>query len=163
MITHLIFDFFNVLIFPKENVVKSMVGSTLSKLMREKDGVDEHFVLNSQLLEFLEQLPDKYKLAAFTNSRSLVQLPKVQQRLKPIFDHIFLAGNLELSKSDHNSYLELAKMLDAQSSQILFVDDQLHNIEAAQQAGLNTIHFQDTSQFLRDLSKFLDLPDKIPS
>jgi len=140
-IYHIIFDFYNVL------YVTNQTGS--------------EYQLNKPLIQFLRKLPSKCNLSVFTHSKSLVQSTEVQKILKPLFSNFFISSDMNLYKNQPESYLKLAKMLDAQPQEILFTDDMESNVQAAKEAGLSTIHFQSTNQCLQQLEKLLDLPDRI--
>lgn len=139
MIKVLVFDFFNVLL--------------VSRGLK--------FELNEELLDFLSRIKDKYPLYIFTNSKSLPTLPAIKKQLDPIFREVFFASDLNLNKDASVSYQKLAQVLSLPAQQLFFTDDNQNNVQAAQDAGWQAVHFQSTSQLLDHLNKILDLPDKI--
>lgn len=152
MVTTLLFDFSRVLLDVKE---KNYTGF-LNDLHREKSKQSgyrffDYFELNGELLSFLETIKDKYPLYIFTTG-SVQNVPDVRKRIDLIFKKIYSSEELDLNKKDPKSYLFIAKDLNKSSSEILFTDDQLENIKSAETAGLTAIHFQNTKQFISELS-----------
>jgi HAD superfamily hydrolase (TIGR01509 family) len=60
-----------------------------------------------------------------------------------------------LSKTDPQAYEFIAKKLGKQPSEILYIDDQENNIEAARLAGLQTLHFKNNTDLLNELGQLL--------
>lgn len=153
MVTTLLSDFSRVLLNVKD---KSYTGflNTLHQEMSAKPDYKffDYFELNEELLKFLETIKDKYSLYIFTTG-SVQNVPNVRTRIDPIFRKIYSSEELGLNKKDPQSYLFIAKDLNKNPNEILFTDDQLENIKAAQTAGLPVIHFQSNEQFINDLSK----------
>lgn len=135
MITTLLFDFANVLMF------SGGVG-------------EERYVFNTKLVEFIKEQQINYPAHVFSNL-PLTILDQAKPVLIPPFVSFLSARDLGLSKTNSESYTTVAKMLGAKPEEILFCDDQLHNIEAAQQAGLQTIHFESTQQYMRKAKPLL--------
>jgi HAD superfamily hydrolase (TIGR01509 family) len=132
MIATLLFDFWNVFAY------ESNVGNTIS--------------LNEELIDFVKnQSVPSY---VFSNTPSIF-LNQFKKDLIPPMTAMYSAKDLGLSKSDPNSYARIAQIIQAEPSEILFCDDQLHNIETARQAGLQTVLFDSTHQCIRDISKQL--------
>jgi FMN phosphatase YigB (HAD superfamily) len=48
--------------------------------------------------------------------------------------------------------------LDVQPEEVIFVDDNLENIERAASQGLKTIHFKDARMFAKEFERFIEVP-----
>jgi glucose-1-phosphatase len=57
-------------------------------------------------------------------------------------DHILISAELGVAKPDPRIYHILASTINCQFEKILFVDDFIENIEAANELGIQTIHYQ---------------------
>jgi putative hydrolase of the HAD superfamily len=57
-------------------------------------------------------------------------------------DHILISAELGVAKPDQRIYHILASTINCQFDKILFVDDFIENIEAANELGIQTIHYQ---------------------
>jgi FMN phosphatase YigB (HAD superfamily) len=134
-VTTLLFDFANVLMF------SGGVG-------------EERYVFNNELIEFVGKYRESYPAYVFSNLPPTV-LKQSESTLIPPFISLFSARKLDLSKTKPESYLAVAEIIQTTPNQILFCDDQLHNIEAASQAGLQTIQFESTDHYIRKVTPLL--------
>lgn len=75
---------------------------------------------------------------------------------EPFDLHIF-AYEIGSSKPDPKAYQILLKQLDLLPQDVIFIDDQIENIEAAAALGIDAIHFQSPNQLQEELQKKIDL------
>lgn len=155
MVTTLIFDFSRVLLNVKDKKCTGFLN-TLHKEMSSNPNYEffDYFELNEELLKFLEKIKDKYPLYIFTTG-SVQNVPEVRKRIDPVFRKIYSSEELDLNKKDPQSYLFVAKDLGKSPDEILFTDDQLENVKAADTAGLTTVQFESNEQFVSELSKIM--------
>ncbi|MBI3379480.1 HAD hydrolase-like protein [Candidatus Gottesmanbacteria bacterium] len=155
MISTLLFDFARVLIYPKDKSCKGKLNDLYRNLMRGKTfQFFEHFEFNEELLLYLHTIKNQYGLYMFT-SGIIQNVTGVRGKLDKVFKKIYSAEELNLNKKDPQSYLFIAKDLNKNPGEILFTDDQLEFINAAENAKLVTIHFQSNKQFINELSKIM--------
>lgn len=130
----LLFDFSNVLLF-----------STDSAEFTGGIKIDESFVLNKPLLEII--LPLKVKRAVFT-ATSQVNEPPLKSLLAKYFHDVFTVESIGTSKTDQSAYFEISKLLSADPSEILFIDDSPTNIAVARLAGLSAEQYLNNQQII---------------
>jgi 2-haloacid dehalogenase len=65
---------------------------------------------------------------------------------------VLVSGQAGLKKPDHRIYQLLFEKFDIIPHQALFIDDNLRNIKAAEEVGLNTIHFKNPIDLKEKLS-----------
>lgn len=152
MITTLIFDFSNVLLFPKD---RSYTGK-LNDLHKEKSQQDsynvfESFELDRELLQLLRTLKEKVTLHLFTEG-SMHQIPEIRNELDTVFDSLHSAKEIGYHKSDPLAFTTLTTLLGMPPAEALFIDDKPENIEAAKLAGLNGEQYASLEK-LRDTLK----------
>lgn len=153
MITNILFDFSRVILFPKDENYKGLLNDLYRKITQEKSPFLNHYKFNEELLNFLKPLKEKYHLSIYTTD--IIQNdPEVRKILDPIFEEIFAANDLRISKKDQDGYSIIASKLNVDPQQILFIDDGEVNIEVAKKAGLQTIHYLSNEQLLKDLQKY---------
>lgn len=128
-ITTLLFDFVNVLLLIKPN----------------------GYELNQPLIDFIKNHP-KFRSHIFT-STTTERLAEIRGSLIPPFISIMSSKELHLPKDDPNSYRRVAELLKVSPEKIIFVDDKLWNVQAAQAAGLHAIHFVSTTDFIGQLER----------
>lgn len=146
MITHLLFDFNNVILFA-EQPSADIVGSPITEVVvpESRSGI---FYLNQQLLNFIAQAQrSNIKTAILSASEYSLYRPAVQQIIKPYFNQIFLSKDLGWPKDLPATYSKTAKQLKTEVGNVLFIDDKLTNCTAAELAGMQVIHYQDNQSF----------------
>ncbi|MBI2011182.1 HAD-IA family hydrolase [Candidatus Daviesbacteria bacterium] len=150
MIKTILFDFSRVILLPKdENYLGGL--NDLHKKLKSALGYSliDYLYLNEPLLKKLKNFKDKFNLCIFTTGTIQNEKP-LREILDKIFLDIFTVSNIG-PKTDPNSYLKIAGIINAPPEEILFIDDQLKNTKAAKEAGLQTIHFQSNDQLFKDL------------
>jgi putative hydrolase of the HAD superfamily len=88
--------------------------------------------------ELLADLSARFRLALLSNTNAVHWgRDDVAGVLEPLFDAIFLSFRTGLLKPDSNSFAQIMKHYDCAASEILFLDDNPLNIEAANAMGIN--------------------------
>jgi 2-haloacid dehalogenase len=100
----------------------------------------------------LEQLKGKYRLYGLTNW-SAETFPKALQRFSffTIFDGIVVSGQEKLIKPDEQIFKLLMDRYQINPETSLFIDDNIHNIDAAITLGFSTIHVQEKTDLKNEL------------
>jgi len=70
------------------------------------------------------------------------------------FDGILVSGEVKLKKPDIRIFQLLLERFKLDASSTLYIDDVTANLDAAQQAGLRPLHFQNAAQLRAALHKF---------
>lgn len=74
-----------------------------------------------------------------------------------LFDPVLLSHENRVKKPQPEAFQILLKRLDKPASSVIFTDDRIENVEAAQLQGIDAIHFITPEQFKKDLeSKGID-------
>ena len=68
------------------------------------------------------------------------------------FDHVFNSYHLGKGKRDPSLFYDIAEQLALAPAGILFVDDMRSNVERAQAAGWQAIHYVDKASFLEQIN-----------
>lgn len=157
MIKVLISDFSKVILFPNDDAYQG----SLDELFKSAYGKTTHnffdlYAINQELLDIYLTVKRKYKLQACIFTTGTVQKhPELRPFLQPVFDQIFSVTDLRIEKTDPNAYIVLARELRVKPSEILFIDDQEANFQAAVDAGVNGIHFQSNDQLKLSMKRYL--------
>lgn len=106
-------------------------------------------------VEILNQLYEnkKHRLYALTNwsAETWPTALKLFDFLQH-FEGVLVSGQEGLKKPDHKIYRLLFDKFDIVPDKAVFIDDNLRNIKAAEEVGLNTIHFKDPVDLKEKLS-----------
>jgi 2-haloacid dehalogenase len=94
----------------------------------------------------------KFKLLALTNW-SYETYPIAQQHYEFLnwFDGVVVSGTEKLRKPFPEFYQILLDRYSVKTSEALFIDDNLRNVKAARQMGIDSIHFTTADQLEKEL------------
>ena len=81
--------------------------------------------------------------------------PACAQKLKPTFDGYFSSAELGMPKSFPDAYKVIANKLNVNTNQLLFIDDQQANVQAASIAGVNAIRYTNNNATIELIRKQL--------
>lgn len=153
MIKAVIFDLARVLLFPKDEKYQGTLNS-LYKDASAREGFVffDHFVLNEDLLRYIElNLLGRYRLYIFT-SGTIQNAPQLKLRISSIFQRVFSAEFIGLEKDDKKAYDFVIKEINITYPEALFIDDDQRNLDAASSTGLQTIRYIDNHQIINHLT-----------
>jgi epoxide hydrolase-like predicted phosphatase len=78
--------------------------------------------------------------------------------LDDIFDAVVISGETGLRKPDPAIYLIAADQLGIPPDECVFADDTAHNLAAAEELGMATVHFTSAERGIGEISRLLGLP-----
>ena len=135
--TTILSDFSRVIIKPKDKNYSGALNP-IHRELTEKFGQSynlfDHFEINDRLLDFYKSLKANYSINLFTTD-IIQNHPQIRPELEGVFENIFAANDLGLNKKEPAAYLFLCKKMDVRPASVIYIDDQLGNIEAAKAAG----------------------------
>ena len=135
------------------------------KLSLSKDALKEFMLkfwqgdrIDQSLIKFLQDCRPKYKTALLTNAwmdaRSFLMETYGIVEGK-IVDLILISSEIGIVKPDPRIYQLLGEKVGYQLNEILFVDDSIENILAAEELGIHTIHFQAGMDLINEIESKL--------
>ncbi|MHB8597473.1 MAG: HAD family hydrolase [Ktedonobacteraceae bacterium] len=108
--------------------------------------------LNLELAQFLHNLRPHYKTALLSNAWSGAREAVTRiYRLNEFADVMFFSAEEGVAKPDSAFYHVAINWLGVPPFDIIFVDDKLENIEAANSLGMHGILYRDTAQTIADV------------
>jgi len=148
MVKALLFDFSFTLLFPRDTNYRGELNGLYRKLSQIPNyDFLSNFFLNEELMIFLTNLKEKYKIYMFT-SGTIQNASEIKDKVDALFDKIFSAEEMMLSKRDPESYTKVSEMIDLPKEQILFVDDIESNVLAAKNAGMEAFQYKDNKSLM---------------
>ncbi len=106
-------------------------------------------------LEMLACIPRSYRRALLSNSNSLHWTRVVDElQLGPAFDHHFVSHLTGRIKPDADAFEQVVTSLNCRPEQVLFLDDNTLNIDAARHFGMQAVRvrgIEETKRALVDL------------
>jgi putative hydrolase of the HAD superfamily len=106
-------------------------------------------------LEMLARIPSSYQRAILSNSNAL-HWPRVlsDMQLGAVFDNHFVSHLTGRIKPDSDAFEHVVDSLGCMPAQVLFLDDNLLNVEAAQNIGMHAIRVRGPTEAQRVLTDF---------
>lgn len=163
MYSTLLSDFSRVLLFPKDTAYTGGLNA-LHKQLKEKLGDNyrplDYFEFNTELLDFYKSLKNRYSLNILTTD-VIQNHHDIRRHLDGLFKNVFSASELGLEKTEPGSYLFIAKRLNVKPETVVYIDDQITNVNAAEAASMAAVHYQnDNRKAIARISGFL-APEKM--
>ncbi len=119
----------------------------------------------AERLGWLRQLcSEGYHLALVSNTNPFLQHWEESSDfcaegvgIQAFFDRLWYSYELKAYKPDADFFERLLQKGDYKAAECLFLDDSLHNVEAARQCGLRALHVPDNQDWIEPLRKELAL------
>lgn len=106
------------------------------------------------MIELIERLSKKYKIALATNEGSLIAKYKIERAgVIPYLSKIIASYRIRELKPSIAFYKKMFKIIDAQPNECIFIDDTKENCDAASSLGITSIQFQNAKQLEEELYK----------
>ncbi len=106
-------------------------------------------------LDMLARIPSTYRLALLSNSNSL-HWPRVlgEMQLGGVFESRFVSHLTGRIKPDADAFEHVVSSLGYAPAQVLFLDDNSLNVEAARRFGMKAVRVQGPAEAQRALAEF---------
>lgn len=106
----------------------------------------------------LHQLKQKYTLYGLTNwSAETIDIAYRRFSFFKEFEGIVVSGTEKLIKPDKKIYQLLLNRYSIKAEESIFIDDNIHNVKAAQELGFYAIHFENPEQLKAALLTIITL------
>lgn len=113
--------------------------------------------VNHEVIKMINNIIPSTKIALLSNAGSEELHPLLdKQQLHAQFNEIIISSEVGLAKPDDAIFLLTLDKLKTAPEKTLFIDDNLHNIKAAQRLGIHGLHFTDSKLLrskLKEISK----------
>ncbi len=116
-------------------------------------GQDE---MDYALVDVIRSLRPRCRTALLSNNFSDLRCWLVEKwAVADAFDELIISSEVGILKPDLLIYQLTLSRLGVQACEAVFVDDFLHNVEAAQALGMHAVHFRNSDQALTELGALL--------
>ena len=114
-------------------------------------------VVDKDMVAEIDALRPQFVTAILSNAwDDLRSFLEDEWKIAYAFDEIFISAELGVTKPDPKIYTMVLEALDLKPEETVFIDDFLHNIEAARKLGMHGIHFQGKAQAMGELKALLE-------
>jgi epoxide hydrolase-like predicted phosphatase len=116
------------------------------------DNFYENSKANPEVVDMIKKLRKKYKVILFSNfvGEMLNKLLDKYQ-IKDLFHEIIISSDHKMKKPDPEFFELLEKISGVTRDEIVFIDDKMENVEAANAFGIKTFQYIDVKQLVKDL------------
>jgi epoxide hydrolase-like predicted phosphatase len=109
------------------------------------------------LLKQIQNLRPQYKTGLLSNAwMDARQSLGTRFHGWEVFDFVFFSAEIHLKKPDREIYQYVTEIIHLLPEETIFVDDQLENVEAANQFGIHGIRFHNSEQAMREVLHLLN-------
>ena len=122
-----------------------------------KEAYKKNKELNKEVIDLIKKLRKKFKVVCLTDTNHLHFEAHQEQGILDLFDEKFGSHQIGLRKKDPKTFEIILKKLKINPEQLLFIDNNLRNIENAKSFGINIIQFKDNKQLIRELKKLIEI------
>jgi FMN phosphatase YigB (HAD superfamily) len=155
MVKVIISDLSRVILFPKEESYTGKLNDLYQRLQAEGDyDFWSYFKLDMDLFNFYKKISKNIDVYIFT-SKYIQEHPALRSELEPVFKAIFSAIRLNLTKADPESYKFIADKIGLKPEEILYVDDNKKNLDAAKKSGMSVIGYESNEQIIKDINEII--------
>jgi len=139
-----------------QEVAKALGASndSIPSLIEQFYGGDR---LDEALVQLIRSYRKTHRVGLLSNAWDDLR-PFLTNRLGilDIFDEVIISAEVGVMKPDRRIYELAAQKFKVPLSEVVFIDDLLVNVQAAQEAGMEGIHFRSTLQTMQELQRLLE-------
>lgn len=110
--------------------------------------------LNLEVLSFISKLKENNVACYMTTDQEKYRGQYLREKFGDIFEDFFISGEIGSTKKEPRYFEHVyskVKSRVSDKSEILFIDDMVHNVENAQAFGIDAIHFR-SPEDLREIT-----------
>ncbi len=110
--------------------------------------------LNHDLIDLIKQLKLNYKIILFSNHEAaLLKKLLENHKITHLFNELIISSEHKLKKPDPKFYKLLVEKIKINKEEILFIDDSLKNVKAANDFGIKAFQFTNAKNLIRVLKR----------
>lgn len=113
---------------------------------------------DADVVEYIETLKKDYKVACLSNLEIEIHDICSKTGLYDYFDQVFLSMEMKMQKPDLEIYLKVIEELKCLPNEIIFTDDRIENVTAANEIGIHGLHFSSLEKLKSDIANICNVP-----
>lgn len=131
-------------------LLSQRTGASAAQLLAE---FWQHVAINPEMVALIESLRGRYKIALLSNAmRPFLREVMAQHDLERLFDVTVISAEVGKTKPNQAIYQHLIAELGLPAGACFFMDDNLVNVTAAKEAGIDAVLFTSVAQLKTDLA-----------
>lgn len=114
--------------------------------------IDESVQPIPETVALIAKIKEKgYQTALLSNMTQIQSIILAKKCLFDYFDPCIFSFKINVEKPHKEAYLYLLNELNKEAHEVIFIDDRIENVEAAQELGIHGIHFTTPQQVIEQL------------
>lgn len=113
-------------------------------VLKIKDDWNNLIKINKELVKHIKELKNKYKIYLLSNAiDTFLRRILDKNNLYCLFDKIYISSEIKLAKPSLDFFNYVLKKENINPSDVIFIDDNLKNVNAAKEIGIESLVFKD--------------------
>lgn len=133
-------------IIEKDSVIMNITETLINKLYKVKD---------KEFFKKVKEINENVKIIIATNHLSFVKDFIKESFNIDYLDDIIISAEIHKIKPNLDFYQYILNKYGIESKELLFLDDNINNINGAQTLGINTIKVEKDTNLIDEISKFI--------
>lgn len=126
-----------------------LTGQTASEVEAEFEAARR---LDHETVALIRELQTQYTIAVISNAESQYLRDLIREhRLEPLFAHVTISSEIGHPKPSPEIFEHTLQQLKLKNSEVIFIDDNPANVEAAEALGITSFHYTDADRLRQDL------------
>lgn len=134
-------------IIEKDSIIMNITKTLIDKLYKAKD---------REIFKKVKEKNENVKVIIATNHLSFVRNFIGESFNVDYLDDLIISAEIHKIKPNSEFYKYILDKYNIDSKELLFVDDNIENINAAKKLGINTIKVEKHTDLIEEISKFID-------
>ena len=134
-------------IIKKDSIIMNITESLIDKLYKVKD---------REIFKKVKERNENIKIIIATNHVSFVRNFIGESFNVDYLDDLIISAEIHKIKPNSDFYEYLLSKYNIDSKELLFLDDNIDNVNGAKQLGINTIKVDKNTNLIEEVRKFID-------
>ena len=134
-------------IIEKDSIIMNITETLINKLYKVKD---------REIFKKVKEKNENVKVIIATNHLSFVRNFIGESFNVNYLDDLIISAEIHKTKPNSDFYEYILNKYNIDSKELLFVDDNIDNVNGAKQLGINTIKVEKNTELIEEISKFVD-------
>lgn len=134
-------------ILEKDSMIMNITETLIDKLYKVKD---------REIFKNIKEKHNNVKVIIATNHLSFVRNFIGESFNVDYLDDLIISAEIHKIKPNSDFYEYILNKYNIDSTELLFLDDNVDNIKGAKQLGINTIKVENDTNLLEEILKFID-------
>ncbi len=131
----------------------SIAGQTAQEIRSE---FAAYTAINADVVSYIRELRDSYLAALVSNADAHFLRDVIAKNgLDDVFDELFISSEIGFAKPDPEFFAHVLDQLDVEPREVLFIDDQEKNVQAAEQCGIQSVVFTSADDLRSEVRSIL--------